>query len=249
MSRDKHTTSRRAVVKIGERFGRLVVIDEPFMVDCPTANYPINRVKHVRCKCDCGAIVVYRFASLRTGNTSSCGCLRREMVAAKNHKHGMRKRVGGSPPEYFVWKQMRNRCNTTTDYHWERWGGRGITICKRWDDFQAFLKDMGPRPSPKHQIDRQDNDLGYWCGKPECPECGPAGRKPNCRWVTAKEQARNKRNNVRVEVDGTSYTLADLADEYGIRYGCLASRLRKGWDIKRALTEPIVMGKNRHGSP
>lgn len=211
----------------GDRYGRLTFIQE-----APRSEAGLRMV---RCKCDCGAILALPLKYIRKGNTSSCGCLRREMVAAKNTKHGMRKRAGGSPPEYFIWKQMRNRCNAPGDSHWERYGARGITVCPRWGDFEAFLADMGPRPSPRHSIDRIDNDGPYEPG--------------NCRWATASQQARNKRNSSRVQFQGETYTVADLAEKCGIPYGRLDSRLRKGWSVERAVSEPVVMGKNQHGRP
>ena len=92
-----------------------------------------------------------------------------------------------------VHRAMVYRCCCPKSKAYPRYGGRGITVCKRWrDDKHAFVSDMGPKPTPKHSIDRIDNDKGYWCGKTECPECGPLGRVGNCRWATSKEQVRNR---------------------------------------------------------
>jgi hypothetical protein len=82
-------------------------------------------------------------------------------------------------PEYSVWSDMRRRCFTPTHKNYAGYGGRGITVCPRWNSFTTFLADMGPRPSPKHSIDRKDNDGNY----------EPA----NCRWATQPEQIRNRR--------------------------------------------------------
>lgn len=107
-----------------------------------------------------------------------------------------------SYPEYRVLALMKTRCNykNAKDYH--RYGGRGIIVCKRWQTFENFIADMGIRPSPRHQIDRIDNDGNYEPG--------------NCRWVTHAENNSNRSSNHKVIINGVSKTLAQLARETGL---------------------------------
>lgn len=124
---------------------------------------------------------------------------------------------------------MRQRCLNPQSRDYTRYGGRGIRICDRWNDFALFLDDMGCRPSPDHSLDRIDNNGDY------CPE--------NCRWATDIEQANNKRINKYYEHDGRILTMKQWADEYGINYQALVDRLEKGMSISEALTKPIAKEK------
>lgn len=101
--------------------------------------------------------------------------------------HGM-----ANTTEHKTWRGLKARCSAKNGRNWDDYGGRGITVCKRWaDSFLAFYEDMGARPSKAHSIDRVDNDGGYWCGK--CDECKSLNRPANCRWATKREQALNTR--------------------------------------------------------
>ena len=141
----------------GKRFGRLLVRDR--------AGQTKNRNALWFCDCDCGNQARVTGHHLRKGHTRSCGCI--------VTKHGHAKR-GHHSGEYRSWASMRLRCTTPSVRGWKYYGGRGIKVCKRWDDFGNFLADMGPKPTSKHSIDRIDSDGDY----------GPN----NCRWATAIEQ-------------------------------------------------------------
>lgn len=136
--------------------------------------------------------------------------------------------------EYNIWKSMRNRCYCPTNQKYNYYGGKGVTVSKRWDSFKNFLSDMGPKPTKYHSLDRFPNKKGNY-------EPG------NVRWATPKEQANNTSSNVIYEVDGVSKTLAQWAEEINI-HGCvITNRIRKwGWSIKDAVTTPAgPPGKRR----
>jgi hypothetical protein len=118
---------------------------------------------------------------------------------------------------YWIWREMRYRCNCPTNKNFAYYGGRGIRVCKRWDSFAAFLADMGRRP-PGMTLDRLDNDGDY---KPS-----------NCRWATRKEQSSNRRNCILVG----GLTLREYTRREGIPYLTVYTRLKDyGWPLERAL--------------
>lgn len=132
--------------------------------------------------------------------------------------HGM----SGSP-EYRAWIAMRVRCTKTDDPAYGRYGGRGITVDPEWmNSFDAFIAHMGPRPSPRHTLERLDNELGY----------GP----DNCHWAVWEDQNRNRRNTVFVEHRGERRPLAELCEVHKVDYGRTWRRIFTfGWSPERAL--------------
>lgn len=136
------------------------------------------------------------------------------------HGCGGRKRSS----EYHQWQSMKNRCSNPKDRDYPSYGGRGITVCERWQDFATFLGDVGARPSPGMTLDRIDNNKGY--------------EPTNVRWATAKDQARNRRNNVFIAVGGQTVRLTDECERRGLSVPMVRQRLQKGWDVERALNTP-----------
>lgn len=168
------------------------------------------------CKCDCGNIIHVTSYHLRHGHTRSCGCLLREVTIKRNIVHNLR-----YTSAYSSWRNMRHRCLNKDHKHYSYYGGRGITVCKRWEKYENFYADMGERPAGM-TLDRIDNSKGY------CPS--------NCRWVSRREQSNNMRNNHRLEYKGENLTIAEWSRKIGISYGALWHRLkRRGWSIERVL--------------
>lgn len=198
----------------GKKFGRLTV----------TKFAGLNKHKKAtwHCDCDCGTSVVLAARDFVSGRTQSCGCLHNELLGKARHIHGQSDRT----PEYNVWKGMRQRCRNPNSEYYDRYGKRGIQVCKRWDAFENFLQDMGERPGPEYTIERTDNDGHY---EPD-----------NCRWATREEQGNNTSRNVAMTHNGRTQSLRDWATETGINRAAIRQRiLRRGWTVERALTTPI----------
>jgi hypothetical protein len=163
----------------GQRFGRLIAIER-------TAPLSKSREAWWRCFCDCGNTKITTSRYLRTGISSSCGCLASELTTTRNRqtftKHGEAAQI---TPEYMAWASMKSRCYNSKGKKYALYGGRGINICDRWrESFEAFLDDIGRRPSPNHSIDRYPNGDGNY-------EPG------NVRWATYSEQNANRRTYTR----------------------------------------------------
>lgn len=119
---------------------------------------------------------------------------------------------------------MRTRCNNARNHKFPDYGGRGIKVCARWDSFEAFLADMGQRPTPRHTIERIDNDGDY------TPE--------NCRWATAAEQARNRRSTKPVTINGETRLLTEWFEVAAVSPVGFYDRIRRGWSVEKALFTP-----------
>lgn len=173
------------------------------------------------CVCKCGGTWEGDGSLLRRHRVKSCGCSTAANISAAKTKHG-HARV--KTRTYMIWASMWRRCTKPSSKQYKDYGGRGITVCKRWKSFTNFLADMGPVPSPKHTLDRKENNADY--------------TPTNCRWATRVEQNRNKRSNVFVEYNGHRRCLAEWQEVTGIHYTTISYRLKSGWPIKKALTTP-----------
>jgi len=173
------------------------------------------------CRCECGTERVVMRTTLTKGGSQSCGCRVKEVLAAKQYRHGW-----SGQPTHNIWLTMRQRCHNPNSRSYAQYGARGIYVCDRWrESFEAFLADMGPQPSPDHSIDRID------CDGPYSPQ--------NCRWATKKTQANNCRRNRVLAYGGKTQTVAQWADELGVSPFTLYQRLSHGWSTEETLTRPI----------
>lgn len=199
-------------------FGRLTVTSKA------------DKPRHWVCLCACGNTSIVRADHLRAGITSSCGCAASEQIILRNIASAKHRLC--DTRTYKSWQSMRTRCLNKRSDQYPDYGARGITVCSRWESFEAFLEDMGERPDG-HSIDRIDNDKGY--------------EKSNCRWATMRDQENNKRNNVLLEFKGRNMTIAEWSRETGIRYHTIMQRHNLNWPVERILTESV--SKIRRKSP
>ena len=172
----------------------------------------------------CGSDFTAMVNSIKMGNTESCGCKRVDRTRNLRMTHGNTHTL-----TFKTWMCMRERCRKKVGKIAKTYYHRGITVCKEWNEsFESFLKDMGERPSPEHTIDRVDNYKGY---------C-----KDNCRWATAKEQSRNRRDTIYLEYKGVKRPFVELLELSGLkkRREVVADRLARGWSIDRAFENKIA---------
>lgn len=170
-----------------------------------------NRTEMWLCKCDCGNNAIIKKSHLGV-KTNSCGCISRT--------HGESKEKF-----YFLWQAVLRRCRNSHAKEYKYYGGRGIKVCKRWLSYENFCADMRVGYREGLQIDRIDNDGNY---EPE-----------NCRWVTPKQNSRNRSNNRILEFNGQIMCKSAWSEKLGLRLKIIDKRLRLGWPVSRVLTEPV----------
>lgn len=196
----------KTIPMIGRRFGRLTVVAKG---ENPTS----SRVAYWICKCDCGNITKpISGTKLRCGETKSCGCYKNELLIERSTRHGLvHTRI------HTIWSQMKDRCYNPHSSSYNHYGGRGITICDEWrNNLESFYKwAMENGYTEDLSIDRIDVNGNY------SPE--------NCRWANNKLQCNNKRNNIVVEINGVSKTIAQWAEESGNKYRTVHARFNRGW--------------------
>lgn len=202
---------------IGQEFGRLTVVKY--------IEFRKKSRNHFwECRCECGTIVQVSQGHLKTGHTKSCGCIGKERMHSPdnpNYKHGL-----SHSPEWSTWQRILQVTQNPRSTGYYKYGGRGIKCCQRWlDSFDAFFADMGKRPTPRHQIEREDNNGDY------CPE--------NCVWALPTVQANNTRRNRRITYQGKTQSLKQWCDEINVNYAMALQRIIKlKWNPVRAITQP-----------
>lgn len=175
--------SGQAVDMVGQRIGRLTVISR-------AENTRQNKAQWL-CKCDCGNRIVVSRRHLKDSSTNSCGCLQREVAKTTRTLHGQK-----NTRLYRIWVGIKDRCLNPNSKYWDRYGGRGISVCEEWKVFSKFYDWAISNGYQEHlTIDRINNDGWY------SPQ--------NCRWATYSEQENNRSNNVHVTIDGATHTVAE----------------------------------------
>lgn len=201
---------------VGQRFGRLVVT--------ALASNVRGKDRRWSATCDCGAVHEAGTAVLMDGRSKSCGCLGRENLEAqrvRRTKHGMR-----HSSMYSRWTNILTRCRNpeAEDYH--NYGGRGISVCDRWQDFTNFYEDMGEPPFEGATVERSNNSEGY------SPD--------NCVWGTRTEQSKNRRLTKFLILEDQKVTMREASERTGIAYQTLWARINVlGWSESRALSTPL----------
>lgn len=189
----------------GQKFGRL------------TALYRLRNTKRKTywlCVCDCGNFKEVRYDMLQNGHTRSCNCLYKK----SNAIHGMY-----NTRLYNTWKNIKSRCYYNKNISYKNYGMRGIKVCNEWkDNFQAFYElSMNNGYKENLEIDRIDVNGSY---EPD-----------NCRWITHKEQQRNRRDTIKYTINGETHWLKEWCNIYGIKYNTVRSRLKRKLSILQAL--------------
>lgn len=206
--------------RTGQKFGRLTLIER-------VENNKFNQVQW-KCRCDCGKEVIVKAYSLTTGQTKSCGCLKKEQnyINIAKVKHNM-----SNTRLYNIWRDMKSRCLNPNNKRHKFYFDKSITVCDEWkNDFINFYNwAMANGYKDDLTIDRIDNDGNY--------------EPNNCRWATVTEQNNNQSNNIRIKYEGFEYSLKDLSVKYNIKVSTLNSRLKNGWDIEKALNTPVQKKK------
>lgn len=196
----------------GQTFGRLTVIS-------PAQNK--GKKTAWLCLCSCGNEKIIRTSALTRGLTKSCGCINHDNLLNRNIKHNLSHfRI------YRIWECIKTRCiNQNTNYY-KHYGKRGIKLCDAWLNFENFKNwAFSNGYSEGLTIDRIDVNGNY--------------EPSNCRWVTPKTQARNRRNNHLLTYNGITLCLTEWSEKLGISYSALESRILRGWSIEKALFTPI----------
>lgn len=189
-----------------KRFGKLTALTP----------IKINNKYSWNCICDCGNEKIIMGSNLSRGISKSCGCHKKNVIKNLNKKHGMAKtRI------FKIWVGIRKRCTNNKCKAYPLYGGRGIKICKQWDEFINFYNDMKYGYSDELSLDRINPNGDY--------------EPSNCRWATMKQQNRNRRNNNIIECNGEFKTLAEWSEISNIDSRLISIRIKNGWDSKRAI--------------
>jgi len=203
----------------GQIFGGLTVIKLAYIKD---------HKSNWECKCVCGKIVIKNNNNITRGFLQSCGCLMKEYMKKSSTTNGLSRTRFSN-----IHQSIKKRCNYSKEKTYKNYGGRGITYQLSWgkienfkeDMYQSYLEHVEKYGEKQTSIDRIDVNGNY--------------TKENCRWQTLVEQQNNKRNNHIIEYKGEKMTITEMARKYNVERSLFNGRLRIGWSIERAITEPL----------
>ena len=188
-------------INIGDKFGKLTVLE------CVSGDKAETR--EWRCKCDCGNTVVAKEKYLKNGHRKSCGCL----YGISSTKHGETK-----TRLHKVWESMLARCEYQKHPHFKSYGGRGISVCKEWHEYENFRDwALQNEYSDTLTLDRINVNGNY--------------EPSNCRFATMKQQQNNKRTNHIVSINGVSMTISECSEEFGIPKSTVRYRATHNYPI------------------
>lgn len=218
---------RNCIDMTGKVCGRLTVVRK----------YDTNkRGAYWLCNCECGKQTVVAGRSLRTGHTKSCGCLHDDLSSERTIERNRTHEMSGTRL-YHIWSDMKKRCQNQNHWAFDRYGGRGISVCNEWESNFLAFHDWAVKNGYRENltIERKNNDGNY--------------SSENCVWVTMVEQANNKSNSTKVVFHGGKYTIAQLSRLSGISYSTLYRRIHcSGWDVEKAALTPVREGRYSHGA-
>jgi hypothetical protein len=228
-------TGRHWIDLAGDTFGRWTVLECTGRL--PTKSPLVQGPTTWRCRCSCGRIKEnVNYGALVGGTSLSCGCLRGEVLALRAKKHGdSRCKV------YMAWQQAKDRCFNSARPSWNRYGGRGITMCSGFrDNYEAFRDALGPVPGRGSSVDRRDNEGNYSCGK--CPECQEKGWELNVHWADRLEQGNNRTNTPKHLWNGKLMTLTEIARTENVAYCSFRNELYK---FKKSISSALQYCRDR----
>lgn len=212
---------RKSVLKKSSKFIDMTGFISGMLIVSRLNGSSFERGSLWECKCICGGIVTLSTNQLRSGHKSySCGCRDKPKEKRSIKTHG---KSGTS--EFGIWKAMRSRCQNVNHVAYMHYGGRGITVCPRWEKFNNFWEDMGPRPSSKHSIERVENSGNY--------------EPSNCVWGTRAVQNCNKRSNRFLHIGGLKITVAQASLIYNVPWHRIRHRAANGWPARGAIFAPV----------
>lgn len=207
----------------GIKFGKLTVLD--------FVRIDKNYKSVWLCKCDCGKEIEVVGGNLTSGNQKSCGCNKEKRIkwaSNLNKTHG-----DTGTKLYKIWIGMKNRCNCAGNNGYKNYGARGIKVCDEWNKSYINFKEWALKNGYKDglSIDRVNVNKDY--------------EPNNCRWVTIKEQANNRRSNHLITYKGETHNITEWARKNNVEPYIIFSRLRNGWSVEKALNEKVRRLKRR----